>query len=363
MLLSFVCLHLQLLELAPKLAKGHGRAGEASWQRLRSGCLELLLQVLNPATGTGPAAALSPWEGPGPVFVGAGQGAACPPCTHLQQLAGSAGPSVTTDARTALKVGERNQLQKTSPVFPPGSSKSGWQTKANVVTSKSCWFQQSGSKFTKAFVEEHYRLHKGSRNWSLVLGFCCCRRMETRISLAPDQFILVSWQLKLLLINMPEWVRWFSLLWFYVLKCWSLATTPAFESLKLLVLLSQLFFKLFIWAVWEKQWEWLHFRWELCLDEFLNHVTLCLNYTVRQMEGNSQSAFIPRMCFCKSDILNTFRAQQVLYQPSPAFQKYFPFFPANITLALTSMSLMQEIKNYFPDHNWIVKLWKEKQVH
>lgn len=52
---------------------------------------------------------------------------------------GSAGPSVTTDrARTALKVGERNQLQKTSPVFPPGSSKSGWQTKANVVTSKSC---------------------------------------------------------------------------------------------------------------------------------------------------------------------------------------------------------------------------------
>ncbi|XP_075368632.1 uncharacterized protein LOC142414806 isoform X2 [Mycteria americana] len=33
-----------LLELPPKTAKGHGRAGEASWQRLHSGCLEALLQ-------------------------------------------------------------------------------------------------------------------------------------------------------------------------------------------------------------------------------------------------------------------------------------------------------------------------------
>ncbi|XP_075368631.1 uncharacterized protein LOC142414806 isoform X1 [Mycteria americana] len=75
----------------------------------------------------------------GPHLGERGRGAACLPCTHLQWLCGSAAPSVTTiGVRLALKVGERNQLQKTSPLFPTGSSKSGWQTKANVVASESC---------------------------------------------------------------------------------------------------------------------------------------------------------------------------------------------------------------------------------
>lgn len=62
-----------------------------------------------------------------------------------------------------LEVGGCNQLQKTSPLFPTGTSKSIWQTNANVVTSKSCQFQQSGSRFMKTSVEDHYRLHRGSR--------------------------------------------------------------------------------------------------------------------------------------------------------------------------------------------------------
>lgn len=53
--------------------------------------------------------------------------------------------------------------------------------------------------------------------------------------------------------------------------------------------------------------------------------------------------------------LNIFGAQQVLYQSCPASRKYFPF--------LTSMSLRQEIRNYFLDHNWIVNLLQRKQVH
>lgn len=77
-----------------------------------------------------------PCKGPGLVCEGPhvreqGRGAACLPCIPLQWLCGSAAPSVTTDrARLALKAGECNQLQKTSPLFPTGSSKSGWQTKS-----------------------------------------------------------------------------------------------------------------------------------------------------------------------------------------------------------------------------------------
>lgn len=174
--------------------------------------------------------------------------------------------------------------------------------------------------------------------------------------------------------------------------------------------------------MWEKQWEWLHVKWELCLDEFLNHLTLCLNYhqanrgklpngtkllpplpaphaspgIANQDAAGLQcsqlppfppprSVFFPcsiswdqgsgwiatrvkkgciwkfahlfpktimqrvllfQECVFISQIsLNIFGAQQVLYQSCLTSQKYFPFFPANVTLALTSMSLRQEIRN------------------
>lgn len=60
--------------------------------------------------------------------------------------------------------------------------------------------------------------------------------------------------------------------------------------------------------------------------------------------------------------LNIFGAQKVLYKSCSASQNYFTF-PANVALALTSVSLTQEIRNYFPVHNWIVNLLKRKQVH
>lgn len=143
-LFSFVCLHLQLLELAPKTAKGHGRAGEASWQCLHSGCLEALLQVLHKKARDLQPCSSTPETGQALRAQGHMSGSRAGeqhafPCTHLQWLHGSAAPGVTTDgARLALKVGECTQLQKTSPLLPTGSSKSGWWTKANVVTSKSC---------------------------------------------------------------------------------------------------------------------------------------------------------------------------------------------------------------------------------
>lgn len=148
-----------LVELAPKTAKGHGRAEEVSWQPWSSGSLETLLQVPHRK-----ARCLQPRSSAPEMSTGQqGQG------THL--LCPISSGSVPWQLPVTppmgqgrpLGGGDRNQLQKTSPLFPTRTSKSVWQTKANVVTSKSCQFQQSGSRFMKASVEDHYRLHRGSR--------------------------------------------------------------------------------------------------------------------------------------------------------------------------------------------------------
>lgn len=68
---------------------------------------------------------------------GAWQGSSMP-SLHPSPVAVWLGSATTNGARLALKVGECNQLQKSSPLFPTGSSKSGWQTKENAVTSESC---------------------------------------------------------------------------------------------------------------------------------------------------------------------------------------------------------------------------------
>lgn len=114
--------------------------------------------------------------------------------------------------------------------------------------------------------------------------------MEPKISLAPNQSILALWQLRLLPINMPEQVRWFSFLWFYVLKCWSLATIPTFESLKLLLLLSWLFLLIIYIGSVGKAMRVITFEMRILFEWVFEWPTLCLNYTSRQIEGNSQMA-------------------------------------------------------------------------
>jgi len=75
-----VCLHLQLLELAPKAAKGRGRAREASWQCLRAGSLEALLQLLHrKAQDPQPCCKAPGHLCEGPHLGEPGRGAACLP--------------------------------------------------------------------------------------------------------------------------------------------------------------------------------------------------------------------------------------------------------------------------------------------
>lgn len=183
MRLSFVCLPIQFLEPAPKRAEGRGRAGQPS--RLPRGAHSAGTPAAGrqcqpcssfPARGQGWRAWLT-GEAPG------GTGSPCQP------------------SNSGSTTGSRRQ-----PCFPTGSSESGWQKKANAVTCESCCFQQSGFRFVNAFVDEHYRLHRGSRKQSLFLGFCCCSGMETRSALAPDRFVLVLRQLRLLLLSTPEQV-------------------------------------------------------------------------------------------------------------------------------------------------------------
>lgn len=151
------CFSPVLLELAPKTAKGHGRAGEVSWQHSCSGCLEALLQVphrkaqcLQPRSSA-PERSMGQ-QGQGTHLLCPISSGSVPWQLPVTQLMGQGRP---------LEVGDRKQLQKTSRLFPTESSKSVWQT--NVVTCKSCPFQQSGSRFLKTSVEDHYRLHRGSR--------------------------------------------------------------------------------------------------------------------------------------------------------------------------------------------------------